>query len=44
MSREKLYDLASYDYTLPPECIAQSPASPRDSSRLLVWNVKDDTT
>ncbi|MEB3121854.1 MAG: tRNA preQ1(34) S-adenosylmethionine ribosyltransferase-isomerase QueA [Snowella sp.] len=28
--------LSSYDYTLPPELIAQSPVIPRDSSRLLV--------
>lgn len=28
--------LADFDYTLPPELIAQQPASPRDSSRLLV--------
>lgn len=42
--REALYDLASYDYALPPENIAQTPAIPRDSSRLLVWNVKNDTT
>lgn len=44
ITHEQLYDLASYDYSLPPENIAQTPASPRDSSRLLVWNVKDDTT
>ncbi len=44
ITHEQLYDLASYDYLLPPENIAQTPASPRDSSRLLVWNVKDDTT
>ncbi|MDX2231164.1 MAG: tRNA preQ1(34) S-adenosylmethionine ribosyltransferase-isomerase QueA [Leptolyngbyaceae cyanobacterium bins.349] len=30
--------LASYDYTLPSERIAQTPAVPRDSSRLLVVN------
>jgi S-adenosylmethionine:tRNA ribosyltransferase-isomerase len=30
------FDLASYDYVLPPELIAQSPAEPRDSARLLV--------
>lgn len=28
--------LADYDYALPPELIAQRPAEPRDSSRLLV--------
>nr|WP_104905332.1 tRNA preQ1(34) S-adenosylmethionine ribosyltransferase-isomerase QueA [Nostoc sp. 'Lobaria pulmonaria (5183) cyanobiont'] len=28
--------VASYDYKLPPELIAQNPAVPRDSSRLLV--------
>lgn len=28
--------LSSYDYVLPPERIAQTPATPRDSSRLLV--------
>ncbi|NJM48452.1 MAG: tRNA preQ1(34) S-adenosylmethionine ribosyltransferase-isomerase QueA [Alkalinema sp. RU_4_3] len=28
--------LAAYDYRLPPECIAQTPAVPRDSSKLLV--------
>lgn len=28
--------LSDFDYTLPPELIAQRPASPRDSSRLLV--------
>ncbi|MEH1867222.1 MAG: tRNA preQ1(34) S-adenosylmethionine ribosyltransferase-isomerase QueA [Nostoc sp.] len=30
--------VAGYDYTLPPELIAQNPAVPRDSSRLLVVN------
>ena len=39
---KKLYDLSSYNYNLPPENIAQSPAVPRDSSRLLVWNVKEN--
>ena len=28
--------LSSYDYELPPECIAQNPVVPRDRSRLLV--------
>ncbi|MBU7584936.1 MAG: tRNA preQ1(34) S-adenosylmethionine ribosyltransferase-isomerase QueA [Nostoc sp. TH1S01] len=30
--------LTAYDYVLPPELIAQNPAVPRDSSRLLVVN------
>lgn len=42
MKAEKIYSLSSYSYNLPPECIAQAPANPRDSSRLLVWNVKAD--
>src|SRR4249919_1377082 len=29
-------DVALFDYELPPELIAQQPAEPRDSSRLLV--------
>lgn len=29
-------NLSSYDYVLPPECIAQTPVTPRDRSRLLV--------
>ncbi|MDR1875769.1 MAG: tRNA preQ1(34) S-adenosylmethionine ribosyltransferase-isomerase QueA [Synergistaceae bacterium] len=33
-----LYSLEAYDYDLPAERIAQTPAVPRDSSRLLVWN------
>ncbi|WP_175586791.1 MULTISPECIES: tRNA preQ1(34) S-adenosylmethionine ribosyltransferase-isomerase QueA [unclassified Nostoc] len=40
--KEKNFELdcsvAGYDYTLPPELIAQNPAVPRDSSRLLVVN------
>jgi S-adenosylmethionine:tRNA ribosyltransferase-isomerase len=32
------FSLAGYDYELPPERIAQNPAMPRDSSRLLVVN------
>ncbi len=30
------FHLEAYDYELPPECIAQNPVTPRDSSRLLV--------
>jgi S-adenosylmethionine:tRNA ribosyltransferase-isomerase len=36
--------LAGYDYQLPPERIAQNPAVPRDSSRLLVINSPTDHT
>ncbi|MBZ8179952.1 tRNA preQ1(34) S-adenosylmethionine ribosyltransferase-isomerase QueA [Oscillatoria salina] len=36
MSSDRL--LSSYDYNLPSELIAQTPAVPRDSSRLLVVN------
>jgi S-adenosylmethionine:tRNA ribosyltransferase-isomerase len=32
-----------YDYTLPPELVAQEPASPRDSSRLFVYDTSTDT-
>lgn len=42
ITHEDLYSLESYDYVLPPERIAQSPASPRDSSRLLVWDVTNN--
>lgn len=42
ITHEDLYSLSSYDYALPPERIAQSPAVPRDSSRLLVWDVMHD--
>ena len=37
-----LFDLDAYDYNLPEESIAQTPAEPRDSSRVLVWHVKAD--
>ena len=39
ITHEDLYSLESYDYVLPPENIAQSPANPRDTSKLLVWDV-----
>jgi S-adenosylmethionine:tRNA ribosyltransferase-isomerase len=32
--------LSLFDYKLPPELIAQTPATPRDHSRLLVYNKK----
>lgn len=35
------YDLSQYDYVLPPERIAQRPAEPRDSSRLMVLPRKE---
>lgn len=34
--------LRQYDYTLPPERIAQAPAHPRDSSKLVVFNRASD--
>ncbi|MDR3231695.1 MAG: tRNA preQ1(34) S-adenosylmethionine ribosyltransferase-isomerase QueA [Synergistaceae bacterium] len=37
-----LYSLDAYDYELPESRIAQAPAVPRDSSRLLVWNVREN--
>lgn len=36
------YNLNHFDYQLPNELIAQSPATPRDHSRLLVYNRKSD--
>ncbi|MCU0542879.1 MAG: tRNA preQ1(34) S-adenosylmethionine ribosyltransferase-isomerase QueA [Oscillatoriaceae cyanobacterium Prado104] len=36
MTEELDLSLDSYNYELPPACIAQNPAVPRDSSRLLV--------
>ncbi len=33
----------SYDYTLPKELIASSPASPKDSAKLLVYDRRTDT-
>ncbi|MBW4513563.1 MAG: tRNA preQ1(34) S-adenosylmethionine ribosyltransferase-isomerase QueA [Scytonematopsis contorta HA4267-MV1] len=38
--KSRNYDrfISGYDYILPPELIAQNPANPRDSSRLLVVN------
>jgi S-adenosylmethionine:tRNA-ribosyltransferase-isomerase (queuine synthetase) len=39
---EKL--LNSFDYQLPPELIANEPATPRDTSRLLIYNRMEETT
>ena len=36
MARHDLFSIESYDFSLPERLIAQDPASPRDSSRLLV--------
>lgn len=36
-----MYQLDNYSYNLPKKLIAQKPASPRDSSRLLVLRIKD---
>lgn len=36
--------LAPYDYAFPAELIAQSPADPRDSARLLVYDRKNNAT
>jgi S-adenosylmethionine:tRNA ribosyltransferase-isomerase len=35
-------DINAWDYPLPDSAIAQSPAVPRDSSRLLVWHAGKD--
>ena len=39
-----IYNLDEWDYELPESQIAQVPADPRDSSRLLVWNVYENRT
>lgn len=36
--------LKRFSYTFPPECIAQAPASPRDSARLLIYDRKTKKT
>ena len=36
-------DISDFDYDLPQEQIAQVPAEPRDSSRLMVLNPKERT-
>lgn len=39
---EVRYKKSDFYYDLPPELIAQTPAEPRDSSRLLVYNRQND--
>ena len=45
VAQEKMTDLKTSDfyYDLPEELIAQTPAEPRDSSRMLVYNRESDT-
>lgn len=43
MTAKEIFDTSSYDYELPEELIAQEPAKPRDSSRLMVVNRKDSS-
>ena len=44
MNKESpLFSLSSYDYELPESLIAQNPADPRDSSRLLVIDSSEKT-
>ncbi|PIE54990.1 MAG: tRNA preQ1(34) S-adenosylmethionine ribosyltransferase-isomerase QueA [Dethiosulfovibrio peptidovorans] len=43
MTDERLYLTSSYGYQLPEGLIAQSPAVPRDSSRLLILSRRDGT-
>lgn len=38
-----MIDPKSYDYQLPPGLVAQLPASPRDASKLFIYNTKKDT-
>ncbi len=41
-SEDRNFDLAAYQYDLPPERIAQNPVVPRDSSRLMVVKAQPD--
>ena len=41
--RKTVYKKSDFYYDLPEELIAQTPAEPRDSSRLLVYSLRDKT-
>lgn len=41
--KKTVYKKSDFYYDLPEELIAQTPAEPRDSSRLLVYSLKDKT-
>ena len=43
INNKDLFLKSSYYYDLPEELIAQTPVEPRDSSRLLVYNIKTKT-
>ena len=43
ISKTGKFNLEAYDYQFPQELIAQQPAVPRDSARLLVYNRKTDS-
>jgi S-adenosylmethionine:tRNA ribosyltransferase-isomerase len=38
-----MYELQDYDYTLPSELIAQTPAEPPESCKFLVYQKNNDT-
>jgi S-adenosylmethionine:tRNA ribosyltransferase-isomerase len=40
---KKSFTLSDFDYNLPDELIAQKPAQPRDSARLLIYNREEGT-
>ena len=44
MEEKIRYKKSDFDYELPEELIAQTPAEPRDSSRLLVYDKENKTT
>ena len=42
-TEKTVYKKSDFYYELPEELIAQTPAEPRDSSRLLVYSLKNKT-